>query len=488
VQPLIFPQISFLTVISILLLIVKLRAPYLGLKWLTGSVLAIHLIMSWVLPENTVLVDLILFNLVGLFAAALAFNAPLLSDRITTSSFGLAALGWSMGSFFSTWNSFFDLQIPESFSDFCYVIFYPLVFVGITRSFTYKRSISALELLDTVIIAIGFTSVLTAFFLKPAMVGFKGSAWEVFTSILYPVGDIVLLAMIVVYLLLTPICFRSALLTGGLLSFVAADFFFIWSSLKGSYQFGSISDDGWILGLLLLSLALSYPSPESKFSEKISSYSATIALIASSCLLGVAALRPGYFPSFILIPGFITIALAFIRMSFALQEANTAGTERALARTDELTGLSNRRNFLLQLGQVKSGYLFLLDLDGFKKINDSMGHAAGDELLRQVANRFSRVIPATAQLARLGGDEFGVLAQVDSVEANELAQAIGATLSYPISLLTGQVKVKVSIGYAEIEDGAEPMTWLRRADLAMYEAKRSGLGSLLWDSKIKNIG
>jgi len=121
--------------------------------------------------------------------------------------------------------------------------------------------------------------------------------------------------------------------------------------------------------------------------------SATIALIASSCLLGVAALKPGYFPSFILIPGFITIALAFIRMSFALSEANTAGMERVLARTDELTGLSNRRNFLLQLGQLKSGFIFLLDLDGFKKINDSLGHDAGDQLLRQVANRFSRVIP-----------------------------------------------------------------------------------------------
>jgi len=467
---------------------VKLKRPQLRLKLITGSVLALHLIMSWVLPENNLLVDLVLFNTVGLFATAIAFNAPLLTDRVTSNSFGLAALGWSMGSFFSTWNSFFDLQIPEGVSDFCYVIFYPLVFVGVTRSFTYKRSISALELLDTVIITIGFTSVLTAFLLKPAMLGFDGSTWQVFTSILYPVGDIVLLAMVVVYLLLTPICKRSLLLAGGLLSFVAADFFFIWGSLQGAYQFGSISDDGWILGLLLLALAISYPSPQSYFSEKISSYIATIALITSVCLLGVAALRPGYFPSFILVPGFITIALAFIRMSFALQEANTAGTERVLARTDELTGLSNRRNFLHHLGQLKSGYIFLLDLDGFKKINDSMGHAAGDELLRQVAGRFTRVLPARAELARLGGDEFGVLAQIDSAEAGELAQAIGATLSYPISLLTGQVKVNVSIGYAVIEDGPDPISSLRRADLAMYEAKRSGKGSLLWDSKIENIG
>jgi hypothetical protein len=100
VQPLIFPQISFLTVGFILLLIVNLKRPYLGLKWLTGSVFTAHLILGWVLPENNVVVDLILFNLIGIAAAAIAFNAPLITDRISANSFGLAALSWSFGSFF----------------------------------------------------------------------------------------------------------------------------------------------------------------------------------------------------------------------------------------------------------------------------------------------------------------------------------------------------------------------------------------------------
>ena len=320
------------------------------------------------------------------------------------------------------------------------------------------------------------------------MVGLDGSAWQVFISILYPVGDIVLLSMVLVYLLLNPLSKRSIFLGLGLLSFATSDLFFIWGSLSASYEFGAITDDGWIIGLVLLSTSLLFSSPENKTSEKVSSYGATVALIASGCLLGVAALKPGYFPSFILIPGFITIALAFIRMSFALQEANTASNERVLARTDELTGLSNRRNFLLHLSEIKSGYIFLLDLDGFKEINDNMGHAAGDELLKQVANRFSRVTPAGGQLARLGGDEFGLLAKVDQQEANELAQALLATLSYPVSLLTGQVRVKVSIGYAPIDQNIDSVDCLRRADLAMYEAKRSGSGQKIWDSKIGNIG
>ena len=459
------------------------------LKWITSIALLLHLVFRLISPENNVVVDLLLFNLVGILAAGVALNAPLLTDRISAVSLGLAALIWSLGSFFSTWNSFFQAQVPDGISDLCYSIFYPLVFLGVTRSFTYRRSITALELLDTVIIAVGLVSILTAFLLKPAMLSFEGSSWQVFTSILYPVGDLLLLALVLIYLLLTPINIRSILIASGLLSFALSDLFFIWSSLNGTYTFGSITDDGWILGLLLLSLSLGFPASEAKFSDKISSYSATIALIASSCLLGVAALKPGYFPSFILIPGFITIALAFIRMSFALSEANSAGTERVLARTDELTGLSNRRNFLFHLAQLKGGYIFLLDLDGFKRINDSLGHDAGDQLLKQVANRFSRVIPTGAQIARLGGDEFGVIAQVDQLEAFELAQAIKATLSYPVTLTTSEVAIDVSIGYASIDPTVDVIYALRRADLAMYQVKEKGGGPVLWEKgKFEKIG
>ncbi len=465
----------------ILLLTMQSEKRYTILKWITAGILIIHLVARLMFPTPSILIDLIGFNIVGLLSAVIAFNAPVISDRISAITIGMACSIWSMGSIFSTWNSFFELKIPESISDICYSLFYPLIFLGVITSFTHKRSISALELLDSVIIAVGFTSVLAAFLLKPAMISFEGSAFSVFISILYPVGDIVILAMVLVYVLLTPISIRSLLLAGGLLSFALSDLFFIWSSINSTYKFGSATDNGWILGLLLLAISLSYLSPESKFSDKISSYSATIALISSTCLLGVAALKPGYFPSFILLPGFITIALAFIRMSFALTEANTAGTERILARTDELTGLSNRRNFLMQLDQLRNGYIFLLDLDGFKKINDTLGHEAGDQLLRQVANRFTRVLPTGAQIARLGGDEFGVVAQIEVKEANELAQSIRATLSYPISVGSEQVKVGVSIGVAPIDQNGDASESLRRADLAMYEAKRSKSGVLLWE-------
>jgi diguanylate cyclase (GGDEF)-like protein len=453
---------------------------YLLLRPVAISLLFLHIVLRLTFDKPSIFIDLILFNLVGLLAAAIALTAPIITDRKAAFAIGYAQLIWSFGSILSTSNSFFEVRFPVVISELSYALFYPLILFGVIRAFTQRVKIGALELLDTVIVAVGFTSVLTAFLLKPAMLTFTGSAFTVFLSILYPVGDIVILATSLVYLLLNPITKRSFLLCAGLLAFSLSDLLFIWLSINARYRFGSITDDGWILGLLLISLSLSYSGGDAKFSEKISSYSATIALIASGSLLGIAAFNPGYFPTFILIPGFITIALAFIRMSFALQEANSAGTERALARTDELTGISNRRNFLTHLNSTKAGYVFLLDLDGFKEVNDSLGHDAGDQLLRQVTSRFSRVLPPNALIARLGGDEFGIIANISEQEAVELSQAIQSTLSYPLLISNKEVRIGVSIGIAGFTEQSTSSDSLQRADEMMYEAKRGKDGMKIW--------
>jgi diguanylate cyclase (GGDEF)-like protein len=453
---------------------------YLLLRPVAISLLILHIVLRLSFNQPSIFIDLILFNLVGLLAAAIALTAPVITDRKAAFAIGYAQLIWSFGSILSTSNSFFEVNFPVAISELSYALFYPLILFGVIRAFTQRVKIGALELLDTVIVAVGFTSVLTAFLLKPAMLTFTGSTFTVFLSILYPVGDIVILAISLVYLLLNPISKRSFLLCAGLLAFSLSDLLFIWLSINARYRFGSITDDGWILGLLLISLSLSYSGGDAKFSEKISSYSATIALIASGSLLGIAAINPGYFPTFILIPGFITIALAFIRMSFALQEANSAGTERVLARTDELTGISNRRNFLTYLNSAKAGYVFLLDLDGFKEVNDSLGHDAGDQLLRQVTSRFSRVLPPNALIARLGGDEFGIIANISEQEAVELSQAIQSTLSYPLLISNKEVRIGVSIGIAGFTEESTSSDSLQRADEMMYEAKRGKDGMKIW--------
>jgi diguanylate cyclase (GGDEF)-like protein len=146
-----------------------------------------------------------------------------------------------------------------------------------------------------------------------------------------------------------------------------------------------------------------------------------------------------------------------------------------LARTDELTGLPNRRRLVTEIDAFteKEGALLLLDLDGFKPINDAHGHETGDKILQQVALRFERALPHGALLARLGGDEFGVLYEGGNESAIEVALALRATLSYPFHINNQEIKLGVSIGVAK-NNGDKDL--LVRADNAMYKAKREGLG------------
>ena len=119
------------------------------------------------------------------------------------------------------------------------------------------------------------------------------------------------------------------------------------------------------------------------------------------------------------------------------------------------------------------GALLLLDLNEFKPVNDAHGHEVGDLVLREVARRFTRVLPDDAILARLGGDEFGVLVEGSYEETLEVAYALRAALSYPFNLRGMNIEVGVSIGHVQ-NDGAGSL--LQRADSAMYRAKSSDMG------------
>ena len=165
--------------------------------------------------------------------------------------------------------------------------------------------------------------------------------------------------------------------------------------------------------------------------------------------------------------------MAFLRMTLVIRQASNLGEEKILARTDELTGLPNRRRLIAEIGSLSGveGALLLLDLDGFKPVNDKYGHEMGDQILRQVAARFSRSLPTGSVLARLGGDEFGVIVLGGPDSTLEVAHALRATLSYPFTVGGNQISISVSIGHVRNDKNGD---LLQRADAAMYEAKRSG--------------
>ncbi|MBT2186756.1 EAL domain-containing protein [Sphingobium nicotianae] len=159
-----------------------------------------------------------------------------------------------------------------------------------------------------------------------------------------------------------------------------------------------------------------------------------------------------------------------------------------LASFDSLTGLANRVQMLNTLEQAVNGKrgmynecaLLLLDLDRFKEVNDTMGHPAGDALLRQVAQRLLRLIGTSGKVGRLGGDEFKIVlpSMSDQMELTKLAQSIIHTVSQPYSIDGSQVIIGVSIGIAIAPtDGTNTETLTRNADLALYAAKADGRGA-----------
>jgi len=452
----------------------RLRASAMGL-------LLVHLILRTISPIPTVLSDLYIFNTVAFLTAVIAFFAPNFNDHLARISLGWALLLWAIGSTITTWNDFYTPAFWPNASDICYALFYPLILFGLIRALTAQRKLRAMELLDVVIITFGFSSLIASLFLKSAMQRFTGSSTTVFLSIVYPVGDVVLLSMALIIVLVQRRALRSLLFLLGISVFTAADLLFLYKSATTGYSFAALTDDGWLLGLILIAEALWHHGGNVKVSDKIISASTTIALVFSGGILTLSALNHESLPSAALIPAIVTVALAVIRMAVALRDARSASTNLELSQIDELTGLANRRRFVSEIDVLatEAGTILLLDLNGFKAVNDTLGHGAGDELLRQISLRFTRVVPNDSLLARLGGDEFGVVIPGGIRHGLEIAMALSSTVSYPFIVEGHEVTVGVSIGRV-INDGSDEL--LRRADSAMYEAKRSGTGMVLWES------
>jgi len=172
-----------------------------------------------------------------------------------------------------------------------------------------------------------------------------------------------------------------------------------------------------------------------------------------------------------------------VRLAHQLGEANARIA--ALAREDPLTGLANRRTFLEHLdvayrtrSRSKADFAVLfLDLDGFKDINDTLGHPAGDALIVTIAQRLKSVVRNDDLVARFGGDEFAILQRnlTTPADAGTLAEKVRTAVADPVSIGQDDVGVTASIGIAMVTDRtAAPSDLMVQADLALYRCKDDG--------------
>jgi diguanylate cyclase len=420
--------------------------------------------------------DLFFFNAVPIACLLSIAIAPRINNKWAQPLTALAIGSWSLGSIIATSSGYLALSaFAANISDGLYLLFYPLALLGMQLLISVQQRLTILELVDASIVGLGLSTLGAAFALQPVLPHFDGNLNQSFLAIIYPVADLVLLCFIVATVVMQGFSVRGLLLTIGVCIYAATDFLFLWQNLNMNYVFGSLVDYGWLLAFIVIAESTWHSGTDNAVKNGVSPILITISVFLSATLLSLLAIAPDKFPHFILIPAIGTLALAFVRMSIALSQARNIGHERVLARTDELTTLPNRRRLIseIQSFATRKGSLLLLDLDGFKPVNDSYGHEVGDKVLQQVAQRFTRALPNNALLARLGGDEFGILVDGSQESVMEIALALRGTLSYPFVIDGHEISIGVSIGIAD-NDGADDL--LLRADNAMYSAKRQALG------------
>lgn len=163
------------------------------------------------------------------------------------------------------------------------------------------------------------------------------------------------------------------------------------------------------------------------------------------------------------------------------------------AHHDGLTGMANRALFALTLDQAvnereegKIVGVLLMDLDGFKAINDTLGHDSGDVLLQELGARLMSIVGEHGLIARLGGDEFAVILpdRADLAEVRQLAEYLCLAVKEPVTVAGSEVAMRASVGMAiGPQHGIDRSTLLRRADVAMYQAKRRGGGVAVYDDR-----
>ncbi|MDX6733133.1 MAG: diguanylate cyclase [Baekduia sp.] len=333
--------------------------------------------------------------------------------------------------------------------------------------------------LDGVLIGLASASYVSALFLDDLT---PMNDLALVVNVAYPAADLALLGILVGTLLMigrpAP---QSLMIAAGLAAMLGSHTLRIVSLSGGHTSPTAAIAVTWSLGLLLIAAAAWAPPapgrvlPVGGWWELTSP--ASIATMACGILVTDHFWR---LPTPAIALAAATFAAALARLVWTLREVRSLALHRREALTDDLTGLPNRRALFRELevltaaGERSARRLALLqlDLDGFKELNDSLGHHAGDDLLVAVSRRLEAVVPGT--LARVGGDEFAAIVGEDH-DARAVAEAIGVALSAPLEIEGVGIAVTASVGIAHFpQDAHDSRELARRADVAMYDAKRLG--------------
>jgi diguanylate cyclase (GGDEF)-like protein len=417
---------------------------------------------------------------------------------------GTGLLSWSLGDIVLTVESLGGATpASPSLADAFYLGFYPLTYVAVGLFMRGdSRRLTSSSWLDGAVAGLGAAALCAAFAFRSIEHSTGGSVLEVATNLAYPIGDVLLLGLVVggTAVLAGRRKAPWVLLAAGIALNVVGDTFNLFQSSIGASRLGTVVDAiAWPTAILLMSMAVWLrPRPADPLATQrptgfvLPGVGAAVALVV---LLAAALLRVD-----LVAVGLATATLVVvgIRLALSVRGLRVLTEERRhQSVTDELTELGNRRHLSHMLDAFfadqadsetpdrRLAFLFI-DLDHFKEINDSYGHPAGDQLLRSVAGTLSGAMRDSDLLVRLGGDEFAVvMLDADAESATKVAERIAASLEEPFVLNTVSARVGASIGIALVPtDATDRAGLLMCADVAMYRAKFGERSVALYDQNI----
>ena len=433
------------------------------------------------------------------------------SDRRPAARFvplvlGAALCAWSLGDFVVAITGSGSVGAPL-LGNMLYLCFYPLAYVGVMMLLRLQlRRFTPESWLDGIIAGLGAAGLSAVFLFHSVLHAAGGARAVVATNLAFPIGDLLLLALVIGGTAVIPGRRRLPwmMVAVGLGLNTLGDTANLFASGLGATHLGAAADAiAWPTSILLVSASVwvsPRPSMHVTSDTQPSFVLPALATTAALAMLFVGSIQ--HISTAALALAVATLAAALVRSALSvvsLQRLTIARHRQAV--TDQLTALPNRRALFELLdaleeerrsvtGEHRQMAFLFVDLNRFKEVNDSFGHAVGDELLRQLGERLKGTLRSSDLLARLGGDEFVVmLLDADGDYGAMIAQRISARLQEPFQLGPVSARIGASIGIAVSPDNAtDTPDLLRCADLAMYRAKLEGAAFAIYNEEMDGRG